>query len=371
MTVLSITFGKEDVTLPTPAPYSYNNFIVPPATTTTLNDNTNTPTAYTITNTGAAWPTNSRGGPPTVDNDFPLEIFYTHSRGANGSPHTIVIGGLDAGQGYNLKIAGWNTNARDTDFTVNGSLQTYTTTGDVNAPEAPLLFTGVADGSGNITILCELATQFYAYINGIELEVLAPSDTVTPDADTFYGDTLNYTTTLTGVTGATLTDSSGNTLSLTSVTDTSASIPALVAGLDGILIENDVVLEVTDGSLTASAAVNFVPPTGFTLTTLASVLPFSVESDWTYGFDTPAAIGDQSLENAAFATHNDDGTATFTDSGTYTYYVIDSTDGVVSEIVKTVAEDGVSVGEYVKPIVTSIESTIVSTIDNLLTTHKV
>ena len=345
MTVLSINFGNEDVSFPIQAPYSYNHFNVPPSVATILNDNSNAATSYTITNTGAAWPTASRQGPPDVDNVFPRAVHSTHIRGGNGVTHTIVIGGLAAGQGFILKTGGWNLNSRGTNFTVNGVLQTYTTAGDVTAPEAPLIFNDVADGSGNITIDCALATQFYAYVSGFEVEVLAASDTVTPDAtDYAYGDSLTYTTTLTGVTGATLTDSLGNVLNLTGVTDTSATIPALVAGLAGIVVEDNVVLEVSDGTDTASAAINIDAPTGYTLTTLTSTLPFSIESDWTFGFDTPAIIGDQSLENTAIAAHNADGTSTITADGVYTYYTIQASTGDVSEIVKTVAASGGAVG---------------------------
>lgn len=164
-----------------------------------------------------------------------------------------------------------------------------------------------------------------------------------PDADTFYGDTLNYTTALTGLTSATLTDSAGNVLNLTSVTDTSASVPAIVAGLNGILIENDVTLTVSDGTDTTIATLDFLPPTGYTLTTLSSIVDRDlIESDWIFGFDTPAAVGDQSLENSAIATHNADGSASFTEDGTYTYFTIDATDGTVSEITKTIEAESTS-----------------------------
>ena len=313
---------------------------------TALLDDTSSATGISIQETSAAaLVDNSYSGtvPPEPNpSDYGLNALLCGVRATATSDLAIqlTLTGFSPNQGVIVEIIAYNPSSRDRNVTVDGVTLLYDVLATTLPITDPVIFNANADGSGNLVVdIAKPAhADFYPNVNAMRIILPDTTDTVTPtDTDYTYGDTITLSSTITGLTSATLTDSLGNVLNLTGVTDTSVVIPALSGGLAGIILENGVVLEVSDGTDTASAAVNFVAPTGYTLTTLASVLPFSVESDWTFGFDTPAVIGDQSLENAAFATHNADGTSTITADGTYTYYTIQASTGDVSEIVKTVA----------------------------------
>jgi len=94
-----------------------------------------------------------------------------------------------------------------------------------------------------------------------------------------------------------------------------------------------------DSGTSATDTINFIAPAGYDLVTLTSVAPVGNETDWIDNLDTPAAIGDQSLENSAEVVHNVDGTSTFSQAVAYTYYTIDATDGVMSSITKALEQD--------------------------------
>jgi len=181
-----------------------------------------------------------------------------------------------------------------------------------------------------------------------------------------FGDNITFATGLTGLTGAYIEDTQGNQFNLTGVTDTDADVPALIANLDACLLEIGT-LNVTDGVSTETANIEPIAPSGFVTTTLDSLPPVELATNWTFGFDTPAAVGDQSFENSAIITHNTDGTITWTPQAlSYTYYTIDATDGTVSEVTKAFNSEGDLVTDgYVKSIVkTNYVNSIVRSITN-------
>ena len=157
-----------------------------------------------------------------------------------------------------------------------------------------------------------------------------------------FGDTLTYTLgKITSPTRMFVTDSAGNEFDFTSVTTTGAIVPALAPNLAACLLESGMTVTITDGVDTATDVIQMTQPAGFALTTLTSVPPTPVSTDWVFGFDNPAVAGDQGFENSAEITHNTDGTITWTPQAlSYTYYTIDATDGVISEINKTFNSEG-------------------------------
>jgi hypothetical protein len=267
---------------------------------------------------------------------YPAEVIAELGVAAVNSEFDIIIDGTLNGEVITkVKVwAGvWFSTPRTGDFTLDGvTLQHNPSDGGL---QPPIEFSTNTE-TLPLTLNCSrTAPSDGVYVGIVEIELTAVA---TADADTFYGDTLNYTSGVTGVTTATLMDSQGNTLALTNVTDTSATVPALVAGLDGLLIEDGVSLTLSNGTDNASTTLNFIVPTGYELTTLTSI-PFEpLETDWLFGFDTNAVVGDQSLKlvSDASITHNADGTSTATAGDSYTYYTIEASTGVVSEVVKII-----------------------------------
>lgn len=163
------------------------------------------------------------------------------------------------------------------------------------------------------------------------------------------GDTVTWTEDFTGtVTSAKLIDSEGNEFSLTGLVDNldgtgEATIPAMSHGLAACLFEDGLQLSLSDGTDTAFDTIDYTPPTGYTLTTLTSVPGVTDETDWVHDFDVAAVAGDQSIENDSSIVHEVDGSTTISGPTTYTYYTVDATDGVISEIVKTFLSSGTDV----------------------------
>lgn len=191
-------------------------------------------------------------------------------------------------------------------------------------------------------------------------------NSLTPDQLTVKpGDAITWTTNLTSLTAAWLQDSNGSQYALTSVTDTGGTIPALAGNLQACVF-GAVELYVTDGVSNGIAAVTLDPPTGYALTTLTFAPTTPSETDWVFGFNTPAVVGDQSLENSSIITHNTDGTITWTPQAlTYTYYTVLASDGTMSAITKTFDDNGdLVVDGYVKSIVRSIVQPVVQSIVN-------
>lgn len=172
----------------------------------------------------------------------------------------------------------------------------------------------------------------------------AAGDTVTPtDTDYTFGDTITFSTTLTGtIISWTLTDSAANVFTL-SGTDTTAVIPARSAALDACLSENSVTFTVGNGTDTATATVNFNPPSGETITTLTSLLGTPSYIDQ---FTTAAEVGDQITESDARLTLNADGSYAATGDTEFsaTTWVTSIDGGELTQVTMNFIGDGVSTG---------------------------
>lgn len=165
----------------------------------------------------------------------------------------------------------------------------------------------------------------------VEFKVVPGGDTVTPGASNYtFGDTITYTTTLTGLTSATLTDTNANVFTLTSVTDTSADIPAISPGLDACLT-GAVTLTVSDGVDIATAALALDPLAGHISTTLVSL---AGTPSWVADFNTAAEIGDQGQKDEVRLTLNDDGSyvTTGTTSFSDVVWVTSKTGGEITQV---------------------------------------
>lgn len=155
--------------------------------------------------------------------------------------------------------------------------------------------------------------------------------------DYAFGDTITFSSSVVGVSSATLTDSAGNVLSLSVISDTTLIIPALRTGATKILIESGVSLSVTNGTDTSTGSINTVAPDGYAVTTLSSIPSTAKKNDWVFGLSPSAEIGDQTLYgNPSFVTHNSDGTVTLTGSESYTFFTIRAQGGAVEQLRKTV-----------------------------------
>lgn len=148
-------------------------------------------------------------------------------------------------------------------------------------------------------------------------------------------DTVMWVSPLSGLTGAYLEDSNNNRYNLTNVTDTGGTLPALVGGLAACLF-GQVTLNITDGTDIESLTITLLPPLGYELVTLTSVPVTTIVTDWVFGLDTPAIIGDQGLFLlSSLYTYNPDGTTNNVSAGSETYYTVLGSSGGVSEITKT------------------------------------
>lgn len=117
--------------------------------------------------------------------------------------------------------------------------------------------------------------------------------TITED-DAPFGATINYSTTGLGtITGATAQDGSGNIMTLTSVTDTSAEIPSVGNNVQRCLT-GPVTITVTDGSSNASDTLGLQPPADRTAQTV--IVGFSTSPpSWLQGFSGTVEVDDQAL----------------------------------------------------------------------------
>ena len=159
----------------------------------------------------------------------------------------------------------------------------------------------------------------------------AAASSVTPSASSYtYNERITFTTTLTSLTSATLTDTNGNVFTLTGVTDTGADIPAIAAALDACLT-GAVTLTVSDGTDSATAAITLDPLDGYTLTTLTSL---AGTPSWVDDFTTAAEVGDQGQTNEPRLTLNADGsyTATGTTAFSTDVWVTSKTGGEITKV---------------------------------------
>lgn len=352
MTTIYLPFNASNA-IGVDAPWSYNNgtevfddYLTP----VILNDENNNPTPYTIVRVSGLDGTASSSavadvGASEVGWEDSVLFIKSWQGAALGLPAPVIIrfSGLSPNQSLSVQIAAhWSGSNVQNISVSNGSgpvsTATYTNDGDTT-PSEPVALLGTANANGDvdITVSCD-ATR--ARLSAIKFVVGSDPATLAPDqTEIAYGQTGTFTTSLSSVTGVTLTDSYGNTLTAESFTDSSYTLPALAHGIEGITLESNVTLSVTDDTNTATSSINFVAPTGYELTSLTSIVDRDlIESDWIYPLAEAATIGDQSLKLASdsFVTHNADGSSGISDSGSYTYYTIDATDGVVTSVTRSV-----------------------------------
>jgi len=186
-------------------------------------------------------------------------------------------------------------------------------------------------GDSNLTLL----DNFSATGHQAGVSVVLDQATAEP------GDTITWTEDFTGtVTTATLTDSFGNSCSLTSITDNgdgtgSAVIPTLSQGQDFVILESNITVTLGDGTDTATDTIDMTSITGYTILTVSGAASVFDEEDWAYGFTTAIANGDQFVyvtADSSFVTHSANGGSDATAAGTSTGYTIDATDGAVTSI---------------------------------------
>lgn len=197
-------------------------------------------------------------------------------------------------------------------------------------------YTSPADPS-NQTGGFESTNELYFAIDDIV------ADTVTPGASNYtFGDTITYTTSLTSLTSATLTDGEGNVFALTGVTDTSADIPDIVGGLVACLT-GGVVLTVSDGTDSAPAAITLDPLTGYSLTTLTSL---AGTPSWIVSFPTAAEVGDQGQKNEPRLTLNANGSYSTTGDTAFSevVWVTAKNGGEITEVTYNFLEEGAGEG---------------------------
>ena len=193
----------------------------------------------------------------------------------------------------------------------------------------------------------------------------ASTATVTAPSSTTFGDTMTISTSgLSALTTATLTDSASNIFNITVTNDTTLDVPAIAAALDACLY-GTVTLTVGDGTDTATTTLDFDPPAGYTLTTLASLAGTpSYVDEWT----TAAEVGDQIIENSARLTLNDDGSYSATGDTEFSAvtYVTSKTGGEITQVTYNfLGEGGGSVRNLTSSKLTSVKLT-----SNKLTASK-
>lgn len=182
----------------------------------------------------------------------------------------------------------------------------------------------------------------FAYMNA--LRILTPSGSsksLIVEQDEFeHGDTLTFTADGFDdpITSAKIIQGAAEII-LTSVTETSATVPALSDGQNTVIAGQLCQLVVSDGEFTASADIDYLPVTGQGYVELFGILDFS-EASFLYGLS--AEEGDQFINpNSDLILLADGGISASTLSGTYTLYAIDASDAqpVLEMFTVTLAED--------------------------------
>ena len=183
-----------------------------------------------------------------------------------------------------------------------------------------------ADVSGNIEQqIAEIGNDLFVVGNITNAVAGATVDTV-DDPDEFSG-TLNYTHTGLGtITTATIDDGT-NTISLTSITDSSGVIPDY-GDVVNRLLTGTVTLTLGDGTLTATKTFTLNPKTLYSSVKLTSGFSTTSES-YLYNYGGIPAIGDEFHYVTSEITLDNQGGWTTNGSGTTTIYGVDATDGVM------------------------------------------
>lgn len=102
-----------------------------------------------------------------------------------GTSGTLQLQGFNPGQSGTLVIAGHANNTRDTRFRLNGGTGTVYDGVVGPSPTSPLSLAFTADGSGNLSILCEVISVF-GYVNGFSIDYAPTSSVTITDIDDVY-----------------------------------------------------------------------------------------------------------------------------------------------------------------------------------------
>lgn len=160
------------------------------------------------------------------------------------------------------------------------------------------------------------------------VDVATETLTITEDNAPFGG-TINYVTTgLGSITTATAEDGFGNVMTLTSITDTSANIPAVGNNVQRCLT-GTVTVTVGDGTNTATDTFVLDPPADRTAQTV--IVGFSTTPpSWLQGFSGTVEVNDQGLYvTEDYNTVDGLGGYERVSPGTSLWYYIDETDGIM------------------------------------------
>lgn len=248
----------------------------------------------------------------------------------NTAPISLTFSNLPPNSPVTVKGLGGKSNDKTTEWNVNGVTGEHTPLWQ-DIPADPIKLTGISDGSGVLVVtLTAVGALDYWYLGGMELSY-GDAD-VDADPTTEFNSTLNYTTTLTGVTTATLTDSSGNIMELLNVTDTSADVPDYGVGqrcLTGVTT-----LILSDGAGIAQAEVVLLPKSTYSVTSLETGFTKN-QGDWTYGWDevtyNPPTVGTEGHWSHSTIVYLGDGSVSgVTEATNVNSFVVDPSDGYMS-----------------------------------------
>jgi hypothetical protein len=261
----------------------------------------------------------------------PAALADAHYISVAGNWAALTLTGLTVGATYIVKCASSTTaTGRVTSWRVNGGtsqdLASYDATNSQPNNSVGLTFTFTATATTAVIEYTRAASSSgNSYANA--LLVTNASSTVSADATVASGATLNYSTVGLGtITSAVLSDGT-NTLTLTSVTDTTALVPALANNLQYCLF-GTVTLTVSDGTNSASTMLTLNPPAGYSKVSLLTGFVTDVNS-FLYNYGGTPQVGDQFVWNSTALILNSDGTFTATADGSYPVYGISSADGLM------------------------------------------
>jgi hypothetical protein len=309
------------------------------------------------------WATGGILGSVLVDVDvfYQDTMDYSWSAGTD-ERHIIKLTGLPPSTVIDVKGIGFDVNNVDRDvvWTVDGQQQTYDAGGGAGAPNDPVHFTTTTSTAGGELEIGIDPTLFFGKMAAMQLVYTALE--VIPDTEGLFNSTLNYVATgLSAITSATLTDSLGNIMTLTSVTDTTAVIPDYGAGqrcLTGITT-----LEVSDGSLSATAPVTLLPKATYSSASLEAGFS-KLAGDWTFGWDeiggSPPVENTEGQWSHATIVYLGDGTVVgVTEATELTSYITDPADGVMAIQTLNFEVEGVVSGGMVSDMAQSMITSMI------------
>lgn len=175
------------------------------------------------------------------------------------------------------------------------------------------------------------------------------------EASAAFGDGLTWTSSGLGtLTSATISDGT-NTINLTSLTDTSATIPSIGNDVSRVITGTGLTVTVGDGVDTAQDTIDLNPPTGYSSVKLTSGFDTS-EDSYLFSYGGTPAIGDEFLFVTADVTLDSLGGIEAAGDITTTVYGIDATDGFMESFVLTLGP----------PVISGVKTTFLSGDNNTI-----